>query len=103
QAADLLTRQTLAMADARLVVGVLDPWERARVLAAAQAAYASAERAGALIDARFEQHRGILEAGGELAEGDRTLNRRLAETERAVRRPLLMGRAMALRVAGGGE
>ena len=103
QAADTLTLQTLAMADARLVVGVLNRWERADVLAAAEAAYTMAETAGGLIDDRFERHRSILEAGGELAEGDRALNRRLAETERAVRGPLLMGRAMALQVAGGGD
>lgn len=103
QAADSLTRMTLTVADARLVVGLLDQWERDDALAAAEAAYLMADTAGVLIETRFEQHRGILEAGGELAEGDRALNRRLAETEQGVRRPLLMGRAMALQVAGGGD
>lgn len=103
QAADTLTLQTLTMADARLVVGVLDRWERESVLAAAEDAYAMADTAGGLIEDRFDRHRAILEAGGELAEGDRALNRRLAETEQAVRRPLLMGRAMAVQVAGGGD
>lgn len=102
QSADTLTRLTLKMADARLIVGLLDRWERAEALAAAEEAYLMADTAGTLIETRFEQHRRILEAGGELAEGDRTLNRRLAETEQGVRRPLLMGRAMALQVAGRG-
>lgn len=103
QAADTLTRLTLTLADARLVVGLLDQWERAEALAAAEEAYLMADTAGGLIETRFEQHRGILETGGELAEGDRALNRRLAETEQGVRRPLLMGRAMALQVAGDGD
>lgn len=103
QAADTLTRLTLTAADARLVVGLPDQWERAEALVAAEEAYLMADTAGGLIETRFEQHRGILEAGGELAEGDRALNRRLAETEQGVRRPLLMGRAMALQVAGGGD
>jgi|GEM_PF-4486966 len=103
QAADTLALHTLTMADARLVVGVLDRWEHEGVLVSAETAYTMADTAGGLIDDRFDRHRRILEAGGELAEGDRALNRRLAETEQAVRRPLLMGRAMALQVAGGGD
>ncbi|OAB63295.1 hypothetical protein AY599_21095 [Leptolyngbya valderiana BDU 20041] len=103
QAADELARLTLSLADARLVVGLMGQWRRDESLRAAESAYELARRAGERIEARFERQRAILDAGGELAPGDRTLNRRLAETEQAVRRPLLMGRAMALRVAGGGR
>lgn len=100
QAADELARLTLSLDDARLVVGLLGTQERASVVRAAEIAYGLARRAGEGIEARFEQQRAIIDAGGELAPGDHTLNRRMAEIELAVRRPLLMGRAAALRIAG---
>ncbi|MEQ8316690.1 MAG: hypothetical protein RIE77_12525 [Phycisphaerales bacterium] len=103
QAADELARLTLALDDARLVVGMQGKRERAEAVRAAETAYELARRAGEQIEARFERQRSIIEDGGELAPGDRTLNRRLAEIELAVRRPLLMGRAAALRIAGGAE
>lgn len=103
QAADELARLTLALDDARLVVGLQGSQERTEAVRAAQTAYELARRAGEHIEARFERQRSIIDGGGELAPGDRTLNRRLAEIELAVRRPLLMGRAAALRIAGGIE
>lgn len=101
QAADILTRLTMTLADARLVVGLPDQWDRDEAVRAAQSAYELARDAGRRIEERFERQRSILEAGGELAPGDRELNRRLAHTQNSVRRPLLMGRALALRIAGG--
>jgi hypothetical protein len=103
QAADRLARLSVTLLDLRLVTGLLDPQERDRAMRMAEDAFIDAETAGALIEARFEAQRAVLEAGGELTDEDRELNRRLAETEQAVRRPLLMGRAMALQVGGGGE
>ncbi|MFI4917608.1 MAG: hypothetical protein ACIAS6_14025 [Phycisphaerales bacterium JB060] len=103
QAADILTRLTMTLADARLVVGLPDRWDRDEAVRAAQSAYELARDAGRRIEERFERQRSILEAGGELAPGDRELNRRLAQTHNAVRRPLLMGRSLALRIAGGDE
>ena len=103
QSSDTLLALTLRMHDARLVVGLLDERERREALDAAEAAYALADTAGVLISARFEAQQRIIDSGGQLAQGDRALNVRLAETELALRRPLLMGRAMALQVAGGGE
>lgn len=101
QAADELARLTLSLDDARLVVGLQGTEESLEVVRAAETAYGLARRAGEGIEARFEQQRAIIDAGGELAPGDHTLNRRMAEIELAVRRPLLMGRAAALRIAGG--
>lgn len=103
QAADTLMAISLRMHETRLVVGLLDARARLESLHAAEEAYALADTAGGLIADRFEAQREILDTGGQLAQGDRTLNVRLAETELAVRRPLLMGRAMALQVAANGE
>jgi len=102
QAADTLVRLGLGLEDARLVVGLLDARRHADAIAMAENAYVLADTAGALIDARFRDQQASLDAGEEISEADRALNRRLAERELAVRRPLLMGRAMALQVAGGG-
>ncbi len=102
QAADALLRLSLSLDDARLVVGLHDLAGRDRALAQAEEAFALADTAGGLIDDRFRAQEALLDAGEVISESDRALNRRLAEQELAVRRPLLMGRAMALQVAGAG-
>ena len=102
QAADTLLRLSVSLDDARLVVGLHDGPGRSRALARAEEAYALADTAGGLIDDRFRAQRALLDAGEEISESDRELNRRLAEQELVVRRPLLIGRAMALQVAASG-
>jgi hypothetical protein len=102
QAADTLLAMSLMLHDARLSVGLLSRSERARALDLAEEAYVLADTAGGLIDTRFERQRAALAAGEDVSQPDRALNRQLAEQELAVRRPLIMGRAMALRVAAGG-
>ena len=102
QAADTLQMLGLSLHDTRLVVGLLDARERERALHAVEESYLLADTAGGLISERFAAQQRIIDSGGQLAQGDRALNVRLAETELAVRRPLLMGRAMALQGAGGG-
>ena len=102
QSADTLLRLSVVLDDARLVVGLHDGPDRSEALARAEEAYALADTAGGLIDERFRVQQALLDAGEEISATDRELNRRLAEQELAVRRPLLMGRAMALQVAASG-
>ncbi|GIW74073.1 MAG: hypothetical protein KatS3mg103_0595 [Phycisphaerales bacterium] len=101
QAGDTLSILSIGLDDARLVVGLPAAQARARAVQLAQQAAGLADEAVLAIDRRLQAQRSLLDAGGEPTEADRTLNRRLAEAERAVRAPLLKGRALALLVADG--
>ena len=100
QAADTLVRLSMRQADTRSLVGLPDLDDLAATHEAATHAIDLAAEAGRWIDDRFKRQRAILDGGGELAEGDRALNRQLADAEHAIRRPLLMGRALVLRRQG---
>ncbi|MCW5756369.1 MAG: hypothetical protein KIT54_03945 [Phycisphaeraceae bacterium] len=97
QAGDVLFLLSMRLADTRALVGLPDLDDLAATHAAVTRAIDLASEAGVWIEDRFVRQRAILDAGGELAEGDRALNRRLADVELAVRRPLLLGRALVLR------
>lgn len=97
QAADTLTVLSLNLADTRAIVGLPDLGELDATHRAATNAIDLSKRAGEWIEDRFVRQQAILDDGGELAEGDRSLNRRLADSEQALRRPLLLGRALVIR------
>jgi len=99
QAADLLASLALTTADARVLLGLPLPSERARAGAAATRASGLARRAGEAISRRFERQRATLADGGDIDQADRALNRRLADVELGVRRPLLLARALVVAAA----